>query len=52
VWLATAEADFLKGRFVYVNWDIDELMEKKEEILAKNLLTLTIRGWDSTDFAA
>jgi hypothetical protein len=35
VWLTTADADFLKGRFVYANWDINELKAaQKEEILS------------------
>jgi hypothetical protein len=25
VWAATTEAEFLHGRFVWANWDIDEL---------------------------
>ncbi|KAL7916833.1 hypothetical protein GGI35DRAFT_49849 [Trichoderma velutinum] len=37
-WLVSEEAAFLAGRFVWVNWDIDELREKKEEIVSKNLL--------------
>lgn len=52
VWLTTPEADFLKGRFVYANWDIDELKAKKEDIIRENLLTLTVKGMDSTDWKA
>lgn len=25
VWAASSEADFLHGRFVWANWDVDEL---------------------------
>lgn len=25
VWAASVEADFLHGRFVWANWDVDEL---------------------------
>lgn len=32
VWLSSSEADFLKGRFLWSNWDVDELKAKKELI--------------------
>ncbi len=44
VWLASPEAEFLKGRFVWANWDVEELMERKEEILEDNLLKLGLVG--------
>ena len=48
-WAATDEADFLSGRFVWADWDVDELKGKKAEILEKDLLLTTIdgftRGW-------
>lgn len=31
VWLASKEAVFLKGRFVWANWDVQELVERKRE---------------------
>ena len=31
VWLASKEAIFLKGRFVWANWDVQELVEKKAD---------------------
>ena len=31
VWLASKEADFLSGRFVWANWDVGELVERKKE---------------------
>ncbi|KAK3684555.1 hypothetical protein LTR37_020158 [Vermiconidia calcicola] len=33
VWLCSAEADFLKGRFVWAHWDVEELQAKKEVIV-------------------
>ena len=33
VWLCSAEADYLKGRFLSANWDVTELAAKKEEII-------------------
>ncbi|CZR50663.1 related to peroxisomal short-chain alcohol dehydrogenase [Phialocephala subalpina] len=45
LWTASPEADFLKGRFAWVNWDIAELKAKKSEILEKNLLKYTLGGF-------
>ena len=45
VWAASPEAEFLKGRYVWVNWDIEELKARKEELVEKNLLTMGLRGW-------
>lgn len=45
VWAATEEAAFLSGRFAWAEWDIDELKAKKEVILEKDLLLLTIDGF-------
>jgi NAD(P)-dependent dehydrogenase (short-subunit alcohol dehydrogenase family) len=44
-WLATDEAAFLSGRFVWAEWDIEELKAKKDEILEKDLLLTTIDGF-------
>ena len=52
VWLTTAEADFLNGRFMYANWDIEELKKRKKEIVQENLLTLTLKGMGSTEWMA
>jgi len=32
VWAATDEAEFLHGRFVWANWDVDELIGMKDKI--------------------
>lgn len=32
VWLASGEADFLSGRFVWAQWDVDELIGLEEKI--------------------
>jgi NAD(P)-dependent dehydrogenase (short-subunit alcohol dehydrogenase family) len=31
VWLASKEGEFLKGRFVWANWDVEELMRRRDE---------------------
>lgn len=38
VWLASPEAEFLKGKYLWVNWDVDELKAQADEI--KNSLVL------------
>lgn len=46
VWLASGEADFLKGKLVYANWDVDELKARAEEIEADPaLFTIALGGW-------
>lgn len=46
VWLASPEADFLKRRFLWANWDVEELIARKAEIEANPLLfTITLGGW-------
>ncbi|KAH8649288.1 hypothetical protein BX600DRAFT_490094 [Xylariales sp. PMI_506] len=44
LWLVSAEADFLRGKFVWVNWDVDELKARKEEILTTDLLDTKLGG--------
>jgi len=44
VWLASLEAKFLKSKYVWVNWDVDELMARAEEIKASRLLTVMLDG--------
>ncbi|KAL8997836.1 MAG: hypothetical protein Q9169_003009 [Polycauliona sp. 2 TL-2023] len=44
VWLASGEADFLAGRFVYANWDVDELKARAEEIVGSDLLKIGMIG--------
>lgn len=47
VWLAGwggQDRRFLSGRFVSANWDVEELVKKKQEILEKNLLKMDINA--------
>lgn len=39
VWLCSPEADFLRGRTIWANWDVNELKEKSKE-------------WKDTDVAS
>ncbi|KAF2718569.1 NAD(P)-binding protein [Polychaeton citri CBS 116435] len=46
VWLAAhPDARYLNGRFIWSNWDIDEVLQRKDEIVARDLLTLGLKGW-------
>lgn len=45
VWLASPEAAFLKGQYVWSNWDVDELKALKEEIANTGILTIGLSGW-------
>ena len=44
VWLATEMAEFLSGKYVEVNWSVDELMERKDEIVKGGKLSICIKG--------
>ncbi|KAJ9616496.1 hypothetical protein H2200_000215 [Cladophialophora chaetospira] len=37
-WTASQEASFLANRLVWVNWDVDELVARKDEIIEKDML--------------
>lgn len=41
LYLSQPRADYLKGCMVAVNWDVEEMEAKKEEILEKKLLRLS-----------
>jgi NAD(P)-dependent dehydrogenase (short-subunit alcohol dehydrogenase family) len=52
VWLAGPESEFLKGRYLWANWDVEELVKAKDKITATpELFHLTLEGW-SNNFAA
>jgi hypothetical protein len=45
VWLTSGEADFLRGRLVWANWDVKELKASAKQIVENDLLTLGLTGW-------
>lgn len=45
VWLASPEGRFLKGKYLWANWDVDELKARKEQIEGSNFLELGLLGW-------
>lgn len=38
LWLTTPSADFLRGRWISVNWNVTELEQRKDSIVSQNLL--------------
>lgn len=46
VWLVSEEAKFLKNKFVWANWDVEELKQRADEIQNSRLLTIMLEGMD------
>ncbi|KAK8097084.1 hypothetical protein PG999_013028 [Apiospora kogelbergensis] len=45
-WTTSSEAAFLKDRFVHVNWDVEELMQRKEDVEKDPFLFVVgLKGW-------
>lgn len=44
VWLASAQAHFLTGRSVSANWDMDEMVLRKDAILKDDQLKWIRKG--------
>lgn len=42
VWLSRERRDWLSGRFATVNWDMEQLEQKKQDILQRNLLKFRV----------
>ena len=49
VWLASPEARFLKGKFLWANWDVDELKAKAQEIESSMQFNIGLVGWPFQD---
>lgn len=45
VWLASGEARFLNGKFLWANWDVEELKARKEEVQNSQYLSLGLIQW-------
>jgi NAD(P)-dependent dehydrogenase (short-subunit alcohol dehydrogenase family) len=43
VWLCSGRADWAKGRYLSSNWDVDELMQLKDQIVKDDLLVNRLR---------
>lgn len=44
-WAVSPEAKFLNGKFVWANWDVEELKAMAEEIEGNKRFTLGLLGW-------
>jgi NAD(P)-dependent dehydrogenase (short-subunit alcohol dehydrogenase family) len=42
VWLTAERREWLAGRYVSVNWDVDELLQKKDKIVKEDLLKVRL----------
>jgi hypothetical protein len=45
VWLASQEAAFLSGKFLWANWDVDELKASADEIQKSTKFDIQLVGW-------
>ncbi|KAF2160399.1 hypothetical protein M409DRAFT_70542 [Zasmidium cellare ATCC 36951] len=45
VWLASPEAKFLKGKYLWANWDVDELKARAQELESTTQLSIELGGW-------
>lgn len=45
LWLASPEARFLKGKFLWANWDIEELKANAKELEAGTRFEVGLVGW-------
>lgn len=43
VWCASADSESLRGKFLWANWDVDEL--KARELQGTQQLTMGLLGW-------
>ncbi|KFX96090.1 hypothetical protein O988_05486 [Pseudogymnoascus sp. VKM F-3808] len=45
VWAVSPEAEFLKGKMIWSNWDVDELKEWRTELEGTPKFTIGLIGW-------
>ncbi|APA14564.1 hypothetical protein SS1G_06517 [Sclerotinia sclerotiorum 1980 UF-70] len=45
VWLSQPKSKFLNGRFIWANWDVDELSAQAEKIQNSSIFTIGCDGW-------
>lgn len=49
IWLASPESRFLKGKYLWANWDVDELKRRAKDIEATAELSIGLGGWPFHD---
>jgi hypothetical protein len=42
VWLTKERRQWLGGRFLYANWDVEELVKKEDEVVSGDLLKMKV----------
>jgi hypothetical protein len=45
IWLASLESEFLRGRFLFSNWEVVEMKAREQEIKDQDQLVLRLNGW-------
>ena len=50
VWLTAERREWLAGRYVSVNWDVEELLQKKDKIVEQDLLKVRLATDDATRY--
>ncbi|RYP17997.1 hypothetical protein DL765_004216 [Monosporascus sp. GIB2] len=49
LWLASPEARFLRGKFLWCNWDVEELKAQAKELEEGTKLNIGLVGWPFAD---
>ncbi|KZV67317.1 NAD-P-binding protein [Peniophora sp. CONT] len=44
LWLTARNAEFLSGRYIQATWDLNEVLDKRDEIIKDNLLVTKLAG--------
>jgi hypothetical protein len=44
VWACSKEAEFIKGKFVWVHWDVNELRTVLRETMDRQIFTTMVNG--------
>ena len=47
VWLASPEGALVKGRFVYANWDVEEMKQNAKDFEDPDFLTVSLKGYQN-----
>ncbi len=52
VWAASPVAEFLTGKLVWSNWDVEELTARAKELEEGSALTLGLNGWPYLNYTS
>lgn len=45
VWAVSPEAKPLRGKYLWCNWDVEELKQKMDALSKPDQLNITLNGW-------